>query len=757
MVEIANNIWADFNPDGSPKEPYKPDIRAWGTFLETIANAGVTGGVRGYATKALMDADLVPVAGTVGLVISDPVATNNYPRVAFLKLGATGTGSWQIGMDVLSAYLTIQATHTSQIAALDSSTLDVRTNILFQMNIGLDDGTQMAYAFVDNNKLLGFGVGADGQMILGSDRALIGGSIKHIFSPDPDIIESWTDNLNQQAMTIHADGHVYIHKLELGMGGVGGGGSEELPDVLHIVWIGQSVDGEGSESLPVVTTTPTGHNAFMFVRGFRTWKLDTYANNPAARPASDFELTPLFEYQDGALGETAASGFAAALKETLLGRYNFRDRTQGVKILMSFAGRGGRFLRELMPAHPDPDGNYYATMVDDVRRAKQYCDQHNLTYAVGALVLTQGEANNGFVVDRAGSPLTPSVFFPTYKNDQISLFNSFIADVQLIQPGHGRFPMVTYQTLGTVTAYAQNLAADEHPDIYMAGPHYHLASAANAYYLNGALVQVHGSAVHLTADSSAAEGCNLGKVTGHVIGTEQREWNPVKITSAWKSAVNQVTVVIGGGEVATTGVFIETTFLNQATVGMGFEITDGAEVPAVIYNVTAVIKGRRPDELVLTTSANLGAGPYYIRHAAVRTAIPNIGIVNLWQDGPTLPNGQPSKELIITGDVVALTTKFTNEGVFEAQSGANIHYVRQVELSGANTIFRGETRDVTGTGFVVGQPVAINRLFPYGNIRDNDPTIPPMSYRDLTIGARTGKYKGWNWLRSELYVGIQLT
>jgi len=51
------------------------------------------GGTIGYQTKAAMDADLAHAAGSLAIVTNDATSTNN---TYWIKLGASGTGSWQI-------------------------------------------------------------------------------------------------------------------------------------------------------------------------------------------------------------------------------------------------------------------------------------------------------------------------------------------------------------------------------------------------------------------------------------------------------------------------------------------------------------------------------------------------------------------------------------------------------------------------------------------------------------------------------------
>ncbi|NML73080.1 hypothetical protein HHL25_02965 [Rhizobium sp. S-51] len=72
MVERANTIWAD-GPSGSPEQPEKSRIRAWGTWLESAVAIG-----RWFATRAEAAAEAAFLGdGAVVAVYADPTGTNN--------------------------------------------------------------------------------------------------------------------------------------------------------------------------------------------------------------------------------------------------------------------------------------------------------------------------------------------------------------------------------------------------------------------------------------------------------------------------------------------------------------------------------------------------------------------------------------------------------------------------------------------------------------------------------------------------------
>lgn len=62
----------------------------------TAQLAAASGAVKGYETKALMDADLAHDDGTLALVTNDPTAANNG---TYRKSGASGSGSWVLSAD----------------------------------------------------------------------------------------------------------------------------------------------------------------------------------------------------------------------------------------------------------------------------------------------------------------------------------------------------------------------------------------------------------------------------------------------------------------------------------------------------------------------------------------------------------------------------------------------------------------------------------------------------------------------------------
>ncbi|MFE0754185.1 hypothetical protein ACFW16_09550 [Inquilinus sp. NPDC058860] len=95
-IPTVDEVWADFNLDGSVKEPAKQDIRRLLRFIQAIAEAN---GMKTYPNKAAMDADLTQPDGKPALLWADPVEANNYPTV---WVWDDGGNRWIEGVDRIS-------------------------------------------------------------------------------------------------------------------------------------------------------------------------------------------------------------------------------------------------------------------------------------------------------------------------------------------------------------------------------------------------------------------------------------------------------------------------------------------------------------------------------------------------------------------------------------------------------------------------------------------------------------------------------
>ena len=125
-TRLAAEVWRDFIVDGVPStlehKPKKSDIRLWGTEIEDLLSAQLTGGGLMYATKSALDADLAKAAGTGAWVYEDPAAANNG---IWRKIGASGTGSWTRAGDLPYSVIGLEITGGTANAIECASALPV--------------------------------------------------------------------------------------------------------------------------------------------------------------------------------------------------------------------------------------------------------------------------------------------------------------------------------------------------------------------------------------------------------------------------------------------------------------------------------------------------------------------------------------------------------------------------------------------------------------------------------------------------------
>lgn len=132
-IPTVDEVYADFNVDGSVKEPAKQDIRRLLRFIQTLAEAAGVGSKR-YATKAAMDADLSQPDGTLGLIYADPVDANNFPTLWYWN---DAGNVWVMGVDRVTAIKAVADAAMAIAGPLDAATNVLTGNILEIIN-GLD-------------------------------------------------------------------------------------------------------------------------------------------------------------------------------------------------------------------------------------------------------------------------------------------------------------------------------------------------------------------------------------------------------------------------------------------------------------------------------------------------------------------------------------------------------------------------------------------------------------------------------------------
>ncbi len=519
----------------------------------------------------------------------------------------------------------------------------------------------------------------------------------------------------------------------------------------HIVHMGQSL-GAGEQSLPVVTDTATGYGNFRFAMGTHTWTANKHPDKPELRDAAGFSFVPLTAVQRGAEGETIASGLCDHLTETTR-----KLHTKELHFLFSYAGQGGRYLRELDKLHDDAKdpragnrrsgGGYYSTSMDDVKRAKRTADSLRMRYSVFAVTWMQGEANAAGKMNRWDSALTLSQAIETYKEDLVRLKNDYQKDIRFITGQKKAIPFFTYQTAGNLAGMAQIEACDEQKDMFMVGPTYMLPNAENSHYFSRDKL-VHGDGIHLTADGERWLGELFGKVMRKVV-IEGKNWQPLRPVKAWyKKAEHAVFIRF---HVPEPPVVIDTGFLPKQEESLGFSIYNDKSGKYVIRKVEVVEK----DLLKISLAAPAdGAAPSLVSYGLLSKAADISQPVKAVRYGVKGKDGHESIEIIFEGNILNEVAILGNEGVFylnnlikDNENFTNL-IIRETFLDGkGNTVFRGEADDLRNNiNFLPGQRCYTSRRFSYGNIRDADQEKSTFCFKDAMYGKRRGEpYPLYNW------------
>jgi len=118
MNEVARDYVTDGVPSSGPHEIRKPDLRAWGAWVEQSITTFTNNGGFIYANKAALDADLSKEANTLAWVVGDEVAFDN---AIYRKVGASGSGSWVRSADLPYSFISAQNSGSGTPNAIEAT------------------------------------------------------------------------------------------------------------------------------------------------------------------------------------------------------------------------------------------------------------------------------------------------------------------------------------------------------------------------------------------------------------------------------------------------------------------------------------------------------------------------------------------------------------------------------------------------------------------------------------------------------------
>lgn len=522
-------------------------------------------------------------------------------------------------------------------------------------------------------------------------------------------------------------------------------------DINHIVHMGQSL-GAGEQSLPIITESNTNFGNLKFAMGTHTWTYNKYPDQPHLRTRGNFRFIPLTAQRRGGEGETIANGMCDHLTETIKLQSN-----KDVRFLFSYAGQGGRYLRELDKLHDDAKdprsgvrqskGGYYKTSIDDVRQAKRTADSLKLSYSVFAITWMQGERNGTMKVNEWDTVRTAKEAISIYKNDLIRLKNDYHSDIKKITGQKKRIPFFTYQTAGVIAATAQLSAADQDEDMFMIAPTYMLPNAENSRYNNGNKL-VHGGGIHLTADGERWLGELFGKIMRKVV-VEKQDWQPLRPIKAWYQESERSVFI--KFHVPSPPLVIDTVFLPSQGKNLGFDIYDESNRSYKIEKVGIVDH----DMVKITLTDVLKSDALVFARYALASFVAEVSQpIKAINSNSVGDDGHKSIEIVFEGDIQNEFSVLKNEGVFylsnrsvNNESFTNLVIRRTFLDKNGNTVLSGEIDDLrNNVSFQIGQKCFVSRIYAFGNIHDSDQEKSTFTFKDDSYGTRYGQsYPLYNW------------
>lgn len=560
--------------------------------------------VKGYATLAVLNANLVPEDGTLADVTNDP-DTNNNGR--YRKSGATGAGSWVktnysewstlwLEMNRLNDFVYDLAIYNYNKTQEELEIVPIVMDEANKMALGFYSDTGELWAagierveatgkavqpvVVNENNDIVIGIeSVSGQTMMDPHYSTIMYGVRKvgIFPDEYNVKDGYVyaivDEQKKIAFGIKDDGSLVGSGLTFQTAPVEKGDKQSIDmEHNHFIFSGQSLS-VGATGKPVISTSQPYDN-LTFDGGPRS-DLDELTG---FKPLVEDENSPA---PDGGTnrGETCCSGAANFTTHLIESEDGIAYDQQGYAIVSSTVGHGGYRIDQLYKGSAWYD--YYTAHVQagfDLSQAQ------GKTYAVQALGWIQGE-NDQF--DNSKARLA-------YKNDLIQYQADIEADAQAITGQTHRVPLLTYQLACYVRQGYRNVTLaqldchKESSDIYLVTPMYHVPYAPDA--------------VHLTNLGYLWLGHYFGKVYKKVV-FDGVEWEPVRP----KTITQQGAVVLIDFYVPEPPLQLDTSTLGLAT-DYGFAAYDNA---GDIDVLSVELIGQTRVKLTLASTPGAGGGIRY--------------------------------------------------------------------------------------------------------------------------------------------------
>lgn len=133
FTKTANDTFSPYDIAGLPREIVPHDAQVWGTEVEAVVNAFVSGAGTIFVSKASMDANLNYPQFTMAWVLGDAVAANNG---IYRKLNSPGLGSWVRTGDLPYSFIAASDAGAGTANAIQAvSSIPVSGSALIWMNV----------------------------------------------------------------------------------------------------------------------------------------------------------------------------------------------------------------------------------------------------------------------------------------------------------------------------------------------------------------------------------------------------------------------------------------------------------------------------------------------------------------------------------------------------------------------------------------------------------------------------------------------
>lgn len=463
-----------------------------------------------YQTLALLDADLDRPVNTLAEVTNDSTPSNNG---TYIKVGASGTGSWLKSTNDLSGRVTNTENQIEEIE-LKTQPLSI-------------DGSEGSFIIKDNVGNISLKIDEDGTYLknlniignLNLNSINLNTSENVFLDTGESLVFSIIDDTPERnvAFAVTAEGKVLAKEVA----------SLKPPatikaDLIYFPFYGQSLT-LGVGSLPLISTTPK-YNSLMFNAGLRPfYPLPSGDEDLSLDPALLTSLIPLQDYALTSYGESPINGALETFRYRLSVDHGVDPDDDFYRLIgCSPASPCSLILLKKIGIDSVSINFRYQALIDTIQAAADLAAADGKTLSVPFLSYTQGETD---YVDNTSAA--------TWTGWLTGLRDDVSAEIETIT-GESDFTIGVYQTPShnaysrqpTIALAQLDLALND-PNFVMTTPLYHFDFSDN---------------VHLVGRSSKWMGCYIGLAAERV--TQRKAGDPKWLPLHAISAVTQGNISI---------------------------------------------------------------------------------------------------------------------------------------------------------------------------------------------------------------------